>query len=202
MSRKSYGTSHLSLIDRWGTWLSRRAINRSLGDRSGISVLEIGCGYQARNLISIREHAAKMVGCDFNLSPDLKAVPKFEALEMPVESALPVLKGRQFDVILLISVLEHLMDPLETLMACYQMLNHAGTLLVSVPTWRGKYFLELTSFRLNLSQTGAKEMDDHKMYYDKRDLWPLLVKAGFKPSGIDMRYYKFGLNLYAQVRKV
>jgi hypothetical protein len=43
-------------------------------------------------------------------------------------------------------------------------------------------------------------MDDHKMYYDKRDLWPLLVRAGFRPSEIRLRYHKFWLNLFATVR--
>ena len=60
---------------------------------------------------------------------------------------------------------------------------------------RGKTFLEFSAFRLGLSP--KSEMDDHKMYYDKRDLWPLLVKAGFLPSAIETRYHKFGLNLFA-----
>ena len=46
------------------------------------------------------------------------------------------------------------------------------------------------------------EMDDHKMYYAKRDLWPLLVRAGFKPSRIKLQYHKFGLNLFAIVQQV
>ena len=34
------------------------------------------------------------------------------------------------------------------------------------------------------------------MYYDKRDLWPLLVRSGFRPSNIRLKYHKFGLNLF------
>ena len=45
------------------------------------------------------------------------------------------------------------------------------------------------------------EIDDHKMYYDKRALWPILVRAGFKPSQIRLQYHKFGLNLFAAARK-
>jgi hypothetical protein len=71
--------------------------------------------------------------------------------------------------------------------------------MINVPTWRGKKFLEFTAFRLGLSP--ASEIDDHRMYYDGRDLWPLLVKGGFKPSLIQMRYHKFGLNLFALVQK-
>jgi hypothetical protein len=26
------------------------------------------------------------------------------------------------------------------------------------------------------------EMEDHKMYFGKRDLWPIVVRASFKPS--------------------
>jgi len=72
-------------------------------------------------------------------------------------------------------------------------------LMINVPTWRGKKFLEFSAFRLGLSP--ASEIDDHRMYYDGRDLWPLLVKGGFKPSLIQMRYHKFGLNLFALVQK-
>jgi len=38
-------------------------------------------------------------------------------------------------------------------------------------------------------------------YYRKRDLWPILVRAGFKPSQIRLRYHKFGLNLFAAAQK-
>ena len=40
-------------------------------------------------------------------------------------------------------------------------------------------------------------MDDHKWYFDPRDLWPLLVRAGFKPSEIQCHRHKFGLNTFA-----
>ncbi len=40
-------------------------------------------------------------------------------------------------------------------------------------------------------------MDDHKLYYDPRDLWPLLVRAGFKPPAIRCFRHKFGLNTFA-----
>ena len=76
------------------------------------------------------------------------------------------------------------------------MLRRGGVLLVNVPTWTGKAFLELSAFRLGLSP--ACEMDDHRMYYGRRDLWPLLVRAGFRPSQIRMGYHKLGFNLFAR----
>jgi hypothetical protein len=96
-------------------------------------------------------------------------------------------------------VLEHLPDPLLVIQSARGLLKPSGMLLINVPTWLGKSFLEFSAFRLGLSP--KVEMDDHKMYYDKRDLWPLLVQAGFKPSLIKLRYHKFRLNLFAVARR-
>jgi hypothetical protein len=74
-----------------------------------------------------------------------------------------------------------------------------GVLLVNVPTWLGKIFLEYAAFVLKVAP--KEEMDDHKMYYDKRDLWPVLVKAGLLPSSRKLRHHKFLLNLFASARK-
>jgi hypothetical protein len=43
-------------------------------------------------------------------------------------------------------------------------------------------------------------MDDHKWYFDPRELWLLLVRAGFKPSEIRCGRHKFGLNTFAACR--
>jgi len=99
----------------------------------------------------------------------------------------------------LISVLEHLREPDFALRGLNGLLRPKGLLLINVPTWRGKFFLELSAFRLGLSP--KVEMDDHKMYYDKRDLWPKLIAAGFFPSNVRLRYHKFGLNLFAVATK-
>ena len=96
---------------------------------------------------------------------------------------------------MIISVLEHLVNPRAAIQSAHRLLKPSGLLLINVPTWRGKRFLEFSAFRLGLSP--KVEMDDHKMYYDKRDLWPFLVRSGFKPSQIRLRYHKFGLNLFA-----
>ena len=51
-----------------------------------------------------------------------------------------------------------------------------------------------------LGVSPVEEMDDHKAYYNPRDLWPMLVRAGFRPSQIRCRRHKFGLNTYAICR--
>jgi SAM-dependent methyltransferase len=104
-----------------------------------------------------------------------------------------------FDVVLLLSVLEHVHDPVLVLKESRRVLRENGALLINVPTWFGKIFLEMSAFLLHLSPVSS--IDDHKMYYDKRDLWPLLVRAGFRPSSLRMRYHKFGMNLFCICQK-
>jgi len=135
---------------------------------------------------------------DFLICPELKSDPQFTFLESTIEQAIVKLDDGSFDLVLFISALEHVWEPVEVLRECQRVLRPGGILLINVPTWRGKFFLELSAFKLGTSP--KDEMDDHKMYYAKRDLWPLLVKAGFKPSEIVLKYHKFGLNLFAVVR--
>ena len=195
----AFGTSGLSYVDKFGIWLSRRSILHELVGQRDLSVLELGCGCTARNLFAIEDRASSVVAVDFNLSDAVKRHPKFIAVEASIEDALPQIRNYNFDLILLISVLEHLEDPLRISIECKRMLRFGGVLLVNVPTWLGKPFLEYAAF--NLKVAPKEEMDDHKMYYDKRDLWPMLVKAGFLPSNLRLRYHKFRLNLFASARK-
>jgi SAM-dependent methyltransferase len=196
---ESYGQKGLSLLDRFGVYLSRRAILRRLPAREGLHALDLGCGYRAMLLQSLSPHLESGVGVDLRIDPDVKNVPRLSFVEETIESALPALESDRFDVVLLVSVLEHLAEPLAALEHCRRVLRPGGTLFVNVPTWRGKFFLELSAFRLGTSP--AVEMDDHKMYYDKRDIWPLLVRAGFRPSRLRLRYHKFSLNLFATAQK-
>ncbi len=198
-THESYGQHRApTWVDRFGVWLSQRAIRRALPDGK-LSIAELGCGFRAAQLVALSDRISRAVAIDFSIAPDVKALPNFTCHEGTIEEFLPKLDRRAFDAVLIISVLEHLRDPQSTLETAYAMLHPGGVLLVNVPTWRGKWFLEFSAFRLGLSP--KTEMDDHKMYYDKRDLWPLLVRAGFKPSELSLRYHKFGLNLFAMAHK-
>lgn len=198
-AQESYGEHGLTWVDRFGVWLSQRAIRRWLPAGHALRVVELGCGYRATQLLALADRLEEGTGVDFRIAPELKARPGFKFLEGPIEETLPRLTAGSYDAVLLISVLEHLRDPGAALGAAHGLLRPGGVLLVNVPTWRGKFFLEFSAFRLGLSP--KVEMDDHKMYFDQRDLWPMLVAAGFKPSELRLRYHKFGLNLFAAARR-
>lgn len=196
---EAYGQKGLTFLDRAGVWLSQRAISRHLPKRADLRVVELGCGYRATQLVAMAPYLKAGVGVDFRLAPELAGLEKFTFHQGTIEETLPKLAAESFDVVMLISVLEHLRDPQLVIQSCLGLLKPAGVLLINVPTWLGKGFLEFSAFRLGWSS--KTEMEDHKMYYDKRDLWPLLVRAGFKPSFIHLRYHKFRLNLFAVARR-
>jgi SAM-dependent methyltransferase len=193
---EAFGQGHaLTPVDRFGVWLSARQIRRWIPSFRGRRVADLGCGHQATFARTILDEVERAVLVDVALASDLKAHPKVEAHEGPLPEALALLPSRSLDVVLIVSVLEHLTQPLETLREIHRLLAPGGTCLVNVPSWRGKTYLELAAFRLGVAP--AREMDDHKMYYDVRDLWPLLVRAGFAPSQIRCFPHKLGLNTFA-----
>ncbi len=196
----AYGqTGAPSAVDRFGVWLSSLRMRRAVRDFSGKRVGDFGCGYEARFARTLLDRVEELVLIDVALAPDLKDTAKVRAIEGELPATLEELEPTSLDVIMLNSVLEHLWEPEWALAEAWRVLRPGGTLMVNVPSWRGKRFLELSAFRFGTSP--AEEMNDHKRYYDPRDLWPLLVRAGFKPSEIQCYRHKFGLNTWAQCRR-
>src|SRR5262245_31637981 len=193
---RAYGQDYEpTLIDRLGVWLSGRQIRRFAGSLADKQLGDFGCGYQAAFVRSVLPELKRAVLADSALAADLKSSAKVTAIEGTLPDVLARIESSSLDIVLCISVLEHLWEPLPVLQECLRIVRPAGICLFNVPSWRGKRFLEYSAFRLGLSP--KDEMDDHKTYYDVKDFWPLLVRAGFRPSGIRCFPHKFGLNTFA-----
>jgi SAM-dependent methyltransferase len=176
-------------VDRFGVWLSGRQIRRFVPTFAGKRIGDFGCGFQAAFTRTVLGEVAAAVLVDVALADDLKTDPRVRAIEGTLPDALAALPDAALDVVLLVSILEHVGDPLRLLSEVRRVLAPGGVALVNVPSWRGKTYLEFSAFRLGLSP--AIEMDD---------LWPLLVSAGFRPSHIKCFPHKFGLNTFAVCR--
>ena len=197
--RSAFGSGkRLTPIDRLGVWLSSRSVCKSVGTFAGRRVADLGCGYEASLTRRILQDIESAILVDVSLADDLKSHPKITALEASLPQALCELPSASIDVVMCISSLEHLAEPDALLAECHRLIAPGGLLLVNVPSWLGKRFLELSAFRLGLSP--AEEMDDHKMYYDPKDLWPHLRRAGFLPHNIRCHRHKGGLNVFAVCR--
>src|ERR1700730_10839425 len=172
MRERAYGQGYQpSPVDRLGVWLSARQIRRYAGSLAGKQLGDFGCGYHAAYVRTVLSQLERAVIVDSALAPDLKSYRNVTAIEGTLPGVLDQVPVASLDIVLCIS---------------------------NVPTWRGKRFLEYSAFRLGLSP--KDEMDDHKAYYDVKDFWPLLVRAGFRPSNIRCFSYKLGLNTFAICR--
>ena len=195
----SYGQGYdPTFIDRFGVWLSAHQIKKHVCSLAGKTIGDFGCGYHAAFVRSVLNETAHAVLVDCALADDLKRNPKITAIEGILPGVLTNIATASLDVVLCISVLEHLWQPLAALEECRRIVRAGGVCLFNVPSWRGKLLLEYSAFRLGLSPKA--EMDDHKNYYDVKDFWPLLVRAGFRPSNIKCFSHKFGLNTFAVCR--
>lgn len=196
---RAYGQAYSpTIVDRFGVWLSARQIRRYAGSFSHRRLGDFGCGYNAAFVRTVLPEIEHAVLVDSALAPDLKEQPKVTAIEGVLPAVLDQLPSSSLDIVLCVSVLEHLWNPLAALEACFRIVRPGGLCLFNVPSWRGKRFLEYSAFRLGMSP--KDEMDDHKTYYDVKDFWPMLVRAGFLPSNIRCFSHKFGLNTFAACR--
>jgi SAM-dependent methyltransferase len=199
MRERSFGQDRsLTPVDRFGVWLSGRAIHHAVESFRGVRLGDFGCGYDAGFVRTVLADVDSVMLVDVAIAPDLCHHPKVRAIEGVLPDALARLDDASLDVVLCTSVLEHLWEPDDALRAFRRLLAPGGACLVNVPTWLGKRFLELSAFKLGTS--GPEEIDDHKHYFDPKDLWPRLVRAGFSPQHIRCHRHKFGLNTFAVCR--
>ncbi len=194
---KSFGEGHqLTLVDKLGVYLSNYKVVSLVKKEKPARIIDIGCGYNAHLLKGLRKYSKNLVGVDVSVDRKIKGV---QIYEKTIDDSLDFLEDASFDLVIINSVLEHLDNPVEILREAHRILSKKGILFGNVPNWFGKYALEMSAFRLSLSP--ASEMNDHKMYYGKKDIWPLLVKAGFKPQNIRIKYHKLFLNTLFYARK-
>jgi SAM-dependent methyltransferase len=196
----AYGQGYsLTPVDRLGVWLSARQVRRHVPSFKGKRLADIGCGYHAAFARSVLDEVQSAVLLDVAVEPSLSDLARVKVIEGLLPAALDQVEDESLDVLVCNSVLEHVWEALTVLSGFWRVLAPGGVTLVNVPSWSGKRFLETSAFRLRLSP--AMEVDDHKTYYDPRDLWPLLVRAGFRPRHISCFRHKLGLNTFACCRK-
>ena len=187
---------HLPLVGKVSSRLSQHAITSRLRPGSWLDLLS---GSQALLLQSQLQnpHISEFHALDHRLDPSLRTLDNANVAlhEHRVDTTLPF-DDAQFDNVTIVNGLEHVWNPQDVLNECFRILRNGGVLQVVVPTWFGKPILELLAFRLRNPQAYV-EMNDHKMYYDERTLWPMLVRAGFLPEGISLRRIKLFCSLHA-----
>lgn len=172
-------------------------------DASNAVLLDVGCGYDARILQNMLPWISKGIGLDFEVAENLKRHERLSFLEGDLTDTLKNIPQETVDVIVFLSILEHLEDPVSILSDARRLLRMNGRIFFCSPTWFGKWVLERIISNKLLDPYGEtpKQYNSHKMYYDPRDMWPLLVKAGFVSTEIKIWRSNFGCSISGYAEK-
>lgn len=159
------------------------------------SLLDIGCGWEARLLRAIEPYVARGVGIDFK-APRI-ASAKVTTIAAVLTDKLPF-PDADFDVVTLLAVLEHLDYPRAMVAEIARVLKPRGQVVLTVPSKAAKPVLEFLAYKVGI--VSESEIRDHKCYYDKAALEQLFTGSGMR---IDRhRYFQLGMNNFLVATRV
>jgi SAM-dependent methyltransferase len=124
------GRSREDSLDRLVEWPAQRDL---IGDVTGLSILDVGCGNGGKLVELLHEGAASAVGIDISENFVTDAPPGLELLpgDMRELESVPGLPGRRFDRVLFLQSFGYATDPVRTLAAARRMLRPDGSIVLS-----------------------------------------------------------------------
>jgi len=173
---------------------TRPEVTRHL-PRVGSLLLDVGCG-QGFASASLRDRGAQHVtGIEYDLAAAELARQQLDVVHQgDVGVILPALPSGQFDLILAYDVLEHLVDPYETLSGLRRICRPGGQLHVSVPNARSLVLLRNLIARgtFGYEPTGGICDATHLRWFTRRDMEAALVDAGWSVDAVNYRLGPWG----------
>lgn len=161
-------------------------------------VLEIGC-HDAATLERPNPQLGRYVGTDIDDGALMRARqrhPNREFVQNDIDRE-PLGFSEEFDVVLLVALIEHVMNQRHLLEQCHAALRPGGVLVLTTPTPFGNDIVHRAGARIGLFN--ASVADHHVVIYDKRRLAAAGALVGFKL--LDHRYFQLGCNQLAVLRK-
>ncbi|WP_043891419.1 class I SAM-dependent methyltransferase [Paenibacillus sp. Aloe-11] len=176
-------------------YLIRKLIGE-LDSNQSYKFLDIGCG-EGWALKFFKEKSWQVTGMDFSnygckqFNPDCVEDILVGDIEKTIKSSLN--KGK-YHCILLDNVLEHLLDPLETLKYCSSLLEPNGVLIIEVPNDFSPIQKKLYEENY-VSRNYWVVSPDHISYFNRMGLASLCKEAGFSEEYF-IGDYPIDLNLF------
>jgi spore maturation protein CgeB/cyclopropane fatty-acyl-phospholipid synthase-like methyltransferase/Tfp pilus assembly protein PilF len=162
-------------------------------------ILEIGCGAGLTGQELKRRNGAFVAGIELNLNAANEAKKVLDdVINGDIEKMdIPYSDG-SFDCVIFADVLEHLVDPLSTLVKIRRLLKKDGTIVASIPNVQ---FHGVLHSLIEGNWTYEKEgiLDEtHLRFFTYKEIQKLFAKAGYFIQGVeeilDPQYEKYSLN--------
>lgn len=135
-------------------------------------ILDIGCGFNYKLLLEVEAYINEGYGIDFKV-PELKR-GKIKTKQIKISDKLPF-NENSFDFVIMLAVLEHLNCPIEIVKEVERILKPNGKLILTVPSKYSKPALEFLANKMKI--VNEEEINDHKKYYNYKDLEKLFKKT-------------------------
>ena len=184
-----------NVLVRLGRYLVGRVLEGHeplIGSPQPGRILDIGCG-NGEFLRRMSEQGWETYGTDS--SPAAVQLARGFAKDVRLAGASePVFDDRQFDVVTMFNVFEHVPDPIETLAEVRRILKDDGILVLEVPNIRS------LSFRIVGKNWIGLDVPRHLFHYSPKSLTALAEANGFQVE--TFRRFKFLPNFYIVYRSL
>ena len=175
-------------------YLRKRRVLPIIKQFKNCTVLDVGCGWEARLLKDVEPYISKGIGLDFK-APEINT-SKIQTIKCTLCDKLPF-EDNSFDVVTMLAVLEHLNEPQKMVNEVFRVLKKDGIFCGTVPSIWSKPVLEFLSYKLNI--VNPDEIRDHKDYYTKGKLQTLFKNALF--GEFYHSYFQLYMNNFFKVKK-
>lgn len=163
------------------------------GIRKDMSILDIGSGRGWFSIAAARKEA-QVTAMDLS-ETNLQRIHELEPQVRTVfgdAGAMPEL-DQKFDLIVLLEVLEHLVEPEKALQNCRALLNPGGVLLITVP------YKETIRYSLCIHCNRKTPFDAHLHSFDRHKMKTILHQNGFRLT-TSLLYFHKAMTLFRLTR--
>jgi SAM-dependent methyltransferase len=172
-------------IDRYIARLRFRAAYRHI--RPGSRVCDLGCGLEAAFLEYAADRIVHGVGVDDQVEEGTRG--RWQCVHADIRAPLPLPAG-QFDHVVMLAVLEHLVAPEFVLREAHRVLAPGGSLIL---TWPSSMVDPILGILRGLRFVSAEmESDEHQKRIPVAELQQTLGRIGFQE--FNHRRFELGLN--------
>jgi SAM-dependent methyltransferase len=155
--------------------------------RAGSRVCDLGCGLDAAFLNYAEDKVASGVGVDDQVESGMHG--RWQRVHADIRASLPLESG-QFDHVVMLAVLEHLVEPEPVLREVYRILAPGGSLILTWPSSMVDPILKVLHTLHLISE--EMESDEHQKRIPLDALQRMLRRIGFQK--FLHQQFEFGLN--------